>query len=199
MARLFMLAGLYTLFSPLGVAQATYCAFEVRVSTPSGIPVPDVPVALIRERKTTFSQTKTNANGVARLCDAPLENVDIFVGFDMCNSVLVGYLMPRWPDTQHVFVTYVKTFCGFVSSNPDCQILLRIQDEAGRALAGARFDGKDSASSGFDVSDVFGRLFRSLKTGEKLVGIVTKAGSAPARISVQCTDDLELKVVMHKR
>ncbi|MDP8981993.1 MAG: hypothetical protein M3O35_15535 [Acidobacteriota bacterium] len=104
-----------------------------------------------------------------------------------------------WPDTQRIFVTYVKTFCGFVRFKPDCQVLLRIQDEAGRAVAGARFDGKSSTSSGFDVSDVFGRLFRSLKTRDKLVGVVTKAGSQSVRISVECTDDVELKVVLNKR
>jgi hypothetical protein len=188
-----------TLFISLAAAQDTWCAFEVKVSTPSGSPVAEVPVALIRERKTTFSQTTTDANGMARLCDAPLENVDIFVGFDRCNSVLVGSLAPTWPDTQRIFVTYVKTFCGFVTLKPDCQVLLRIQDEEGRAVAGARFDGKSSSSSGFDVSDVFGRLYRSLKTRDKLVGIVTRAGSQPARISVKCEDDTELKVVLHKR
>ncbi len=97
MSRLLILTVFSTLFISLAAAQDTWCAFEVKVSTPSGSPVPEVPVALIRGRKTTFSQTTTDANGVARLCDAPLENVDINVGFDMCNAVLVGYLAPRGP------------------------------------------------------------------------------------------------------
>src|SRR5260370_10638082 len=125
-ARLFMLTGFSVLLIALAPAQDTYCAFEVTVRTQSGTPMSEVPVALIRGHKTTFYETTTDANGVARLCDAPLENVDIIVGFDMCKSVMVRFLMPTWPDTQRISVTYVKTFCGFASFKPNCVVSFRI-------------------------------------------------------------------------
>ena len=79
---------------------------------------------------------------------------------------------------------------------------MRVQDQAGRPLAGARFDGEPRGASGAEVSDSFGRLFRRLKEGEKLVGTVIKEGLQPARVSAQCpeliADDFELPVILHK-
>ena len=62
-----------------------------------------------------------------------------------------------------------------------------------------RFEGKPSMRSGSDVSDIYGRIFRSMKRGEKLQGVVIKDGREPARISQECEDDVELKVVLRKR
>ncbi len=198
-ARMLMLAAFSVLFVSFAVAQDTYCAFEVTVRSPSGTPMSEVPVALIQGHKTTFYETTTDANGVARLCDSPLENVDIIVGFDMCKSVMVRFMMPTWPDTQRISVTYVKTFCGFASFKPDCVVTLRIQDDAGHPVIGARFNWKSTASSGSTVSDSFGRLFRSLKRREILKGVVIKDAFEPAPISIKCEDDVEVKTVLHKQ
>jgi hypothetical protein len=194
----FVVIGFFSLCIPPIAAESTYCAFEVKVASPSGTPVAGVTVALIRGHKTTFSETRTDVNGIARLCDAPLETMDIVVGFDLCGSVQVRYLTPRWPGTERVFVTYVKHTCGFASFRTDCFVLLRIEDEAGRPVSGARFEGKPSNGPEADVSDVFGRLFRSLKRGEKLEGVVIKEGRKSAHVSQECSDDTELKVVLKK-
>jgi hypothetical protein len=198
-ARMLMLAGFSVPFISFAVAQDTYCAFEVTVRSPSGIPMSEVPVALIRGHKATFYETTTDANGVARVCDAPLENLDIIVGFDMCKSVMVRFLMPTWPDTQRISVTYVKTFCGFASFKPECIVTLRIQDDAGHPVIGALFNGNSTASSGSTVSDSFGRLFRSLKRRKSLRGVVIGKGFEPARISIKCEDDVEVRVALHKQ
>jgi len=199
MAIVLILMGFPGLFISPAEGETTYCAFEVKVSAPSGVPIDKVPVVMIRGDRTTFFETATTANGVARICDAPLESVDIVVGFDVCGSVLIRDLKPSWPKTQRVFVTYVRTFCDHFGIAPGCQVLLRVQDGEGRPVAGARFDGEPSGTPGSHVSDALGRLFRSLKRREKLEGVVVREGSEPARISVQCLDDVELKVILRKQ
>jgi hypothetical protein len=199
MSRLLILTVFSTLFISHAAAQDTYCAFEVKVSTPSGAPVVGAHVAMLRGDMSTFSETTTAANGVARLCDAPMEAVNIVTGFDVCGSVFIRALKPKWPETLRVYVTYLDYPCSHFIPPPICQVLLRIQDEAGHPVAGARFNGKSATSSGSAESDVLGRLFRSLKRSQKLEGVVFKEGSEPVNISVKCDDDLELKVVLHKR
>jgi hypothetical protein len=171
---LFTLAGILILFVVPARAEVTYCAFEVKVTPPSGSPVSAVPVHLIRQQRTTISDTISDANGVARICDAPLEPVDIGVGFDVCGSVLVRAVKPTWPAIRKIFVTYAQTPCDRFVFEDRCQVWLRIQDEEGRLVVGARFEGKPSSAPGSDVSDHFGRLFRSIKTGEALDGVVVK-------------------------
>jgi hypothetical protein len=201
--RLFTIAGFLALLIIPAAGQTSYCAFEVRVTGPAGAPVANVPVYLIRNQRTTLSDTITNAKGVARICDSPLGAVDIAVGFDVCGSVLVKDIKATWPTTRPVLVTYVETSCDHFVFGDYCQILLRIHDEDGQPVAAARFQGRSSSVSGSDVSDNFGRIFRSIKTGEKLEGVITKDGRDPARISEQCLPhgerDMELKIMLRKR
>ncbi len=183
----------------MGAIEAPYCAFEVKVATPSGAPAAKTPVAIIRRNKTIFSQTTTDSNGLARICDAPLEYFDLHVGFDMCGSVEVGGLKPTWPETQRVFVTYVRTLCNHFVYSEKVQILLRVQDERGRPVEGARFAGKPSDTLGSSASDVMGRLFHVIKRGEKLDGVITKEGRLSVPISVPGTEDVDLKVVLRPK
>jgi hypothetical protein len=196
-----MLLAISAIFMPLAAAEPTYCAFEVKVSGPSGTPLAKVPVLMLRRDTTVFAETTTTKDGTARLCDAPLDPVDIVVGFDMCGSVVVRVLKPTWPKIRRVFVTYLQTFCDHLPSDNYCQVLLRVHDEKGRPVAGARFEGSPSDVS--DVSDIFGRLFRLVRPGEKLEGVVTKDGRQSDRVSEQCIaydeHDAELKVVLRNR
>lgn len=74
-------------------ADQPYCAFEVKVSKPSGVPFANVPVIMV-QRNAQLAETRTNTNGEARLCDAPLSSVDIMVGFERCGAVLVREVKP---------------------------------------------------------------------------------------------------------
>jgi hypothetical protein len=195
----FLLPVAFSLFACMAATQPTFCAFEVKVSTPSGTPAVNTPLALVRAHSITLSESATDMNGVARICDTPLEYVDIVVGFDMCGSVAVRDLKARWPETQRVFVTYVKTFCTHFTFSEKTEILLRIEDEHGRPVAGAQFKGKTAADSGSDISDALGRLFLFTKRGERLQGLVGKEGRLSAPISVPGTDDLELKIKLRPR
>ena len=72
-ARLLVMIGFAGLFVPLAGQGTPYCAFEVNVRAPDGRPIAKAPVALIRYDKMTFSESTTDAQGIARICDAPLE------------------------------------------------------------------------------------------------------------------------------
>lgn len=140
----------------------------------------------------------TDVNGVARFCDVPLHAVDIVAG-TYCGVVLVKGVNPTWPVTRNIFVTY-ESLCDELTFPDHCQVLLRIHDEEGRPLAGARFD---SGRSDGAVSDVFGRIFRRLKSGESLRGSVMKEGGESVPISERCVRgnerDVEVNVVLRKR
>jgi hypothetical protein len=194
--RAFVVIGLLAI--SVRTAAAEYCAFEVKVTTSSGTPRPKVPVLLVREHNTLY-ETVSDASGLARLCDAPLEAIDIVVGFDVCGLITVGNLHSMWPETKRIFVTFEENPCNHFVFAEYCQVLLRVQDDHGRPVAGARFNGKSfRKKSGSDVSDPLGRLFNLVKRGDKLEGIVSGEGGTRASISVRVTDDVELKVVLQK-
>jgi hypothetical protein len=156
-------------------AETSYCAFEVKVVTASGTPRSKVPVQLIRDKTEVFG-TSTDAYGLARLCDSPLESVDIAVGFDVCGLVTVRNLYSMWPKTKQVFVIFEENPCSHFVAAPYVQVLMRIQDHQGRPVAGAQFD-EDSPSMG---------------SGSEA------SGEERAPVSVLCSDDVELKIVLHK-
>jgi hypothetical protein len=178
--------------------RSTYCAFEVKVATPAGAAISNIAVYLVRNMRTTLYSATTDANGIARICDAPLEHLDIGVGSDLCGSVVVQHLPPSWPETRHVFVTYVKTPCHHFTFPSECRVLLRIQDHDGHPLRDALLEGLPS-DEGVNASDVFGRVFRLVKRGKKFEGVITKEGWLPARVTQVCEDDVEVKVVLRKQ
>ena len=180
--------------------QEAYCAFEVKVTDPSGAAVAQVPVALHRQRGVVLAETTTDANGVARLCDAPLGAVEIVVGFDICGLVLVRDVKAEWPATRRVYVTYEKVPCPHFVYADTCLVLIRVRDERGEPLAAARIDRRaPTPGVGSGLSDAFGRLFLSVKRGEKVEGVITKEGYESGRFSEVCTDDIESKVALRKK
>jgi hypothetical protein len=198
-ATVLLVAGLLFALVPSLTAESTYCAFEIKVTTKSGAPRAKVPVILVRAPNSTFSETLTDENGVARLCDAPLEAVNIAVGFDVCGLVTVRNLHPLWPETKRVFVTFEDNPCNHFVLSEHCQVLLRVEDQESRPVPGVRFNGSlPKNGSGSDTSDELGRIFRLVKRDEKLEGVVTGDRGRTKAISVLVTDDVELRVVLPK-
>jgi hypothetical protein len=185
-------------------ADKAYCAFEIRVVKPSGDPASKVAVGIV-EGGRALTETLTDARGRARICDAPLSPVDVFVGFASCGLVIAKQIRPLWLRTRRVLITYDGSYCEEFGPFPTrCHILLRINDDSGRPLAGARFTEatprNDQASA---LSDTFGRLFRVVEGEGMLEGSVTKEGYASASVSQRCLlredeVDREVKVVLHK-
>lgn len=113
--------------------------------------------------------------------------------------VTINHLQPTWPNTRRVYVTYADAPCDHFTFPPNCRILLRVQDEAGHPIEGARLEGAQSRRFRPEMSDVFGRIFFSLVRLQSLKGPVVKDGYDPSHVSVKGEDDVEIKSVLHKR
>jgi hypothetical protein len=105
-----------------------------------------------------------------------------------------------WPRSRDIYVVYDKAHCRDELVPPtSCQFLVRIHDQEGHALVGASFH---SGQSELGTSDAFGRILRSLKSGENLNGIVSMKGLESARISTRCVRgderDVEQDIVLRK-
>jgi hypothetical protein len=177
-----------------------FCAFEVKVVTPTGLPAAGLSVAVIRDDdKKTFSTATTSPDGVVRFCDAPIVPVRIMVASMPCGLTTVGPARAEWPDTQKLLITQNHTRCEEFNPPPLCHVLLRISDESGGPVEGTRFETKASLGPGSVVSDRLGRLFLSIKRMDRLDGLIVKEGFQPTPFSEQCVDDVEPKIVLRQR
>lgn len=175
-----------------------YCAFVVAVRAPAGKPVPNVGVVMVRTDRTTYAEAITDGHGIARMCNAPMSPVTVVVGNDICGSVAIRNLPPSWPNTTRLFVTYVESPCDHLAVSARCRVLFRVVDDEGRPIAGAIFRGQNGERSEGDMSDVFGRIFKSVSRGASVSGIVNK-GEMREAISRICQDDMEIAVVLRHR
>ena len=180
----------------LGAAEASaanqteeYCAFEVEVMSPTGLPAPGVVVIGDDAAGFQFGGATTNEQGVARLCDSPRGLAEITVGGRMCGAVTVKYLNSIWPRTRHVVVTYQRCQGDDYYLPGACELTLRLVDQGRSAVSGAtlRIDsvGAQTGESML-VSDQYGRIFARMKRGERLCGVLSKAGFAPQHFSQDC-------------
>jgi hypothetical protein len=199
LALIFLASG-----ATLLAADTAYCAFEVQVIKPSGGPASKVAVGIV-EGGRELTETLTDARGRARFCDAPLRPVDVFVGFASCGLVTAKQVRPLWLRTRRVLIIYDGSYCKEFGPFPTrCRILLRINDDSGRPLAGARFTEATPRNDQVSApSDIFGRLFRVVEAEGMLEGSVTKEGYGSAPVSQTCLlreeeADREVKVVLHK-
>jgi hypothetical protein len=181
-------------------AGAPYCAFEVRVKKPSGLPFAKTPVGIVDKGK-DITTAVTDANGVARLCDAPVHKIDIVVGAVGQGLTLVKAVKPTWPKTRVLVVIRDDSEWDEFVFPDACQILLRIRDERGLPVSGARFDGRSSGVlASMDTSDKLGRLFRKLRSGGVLNGSIAERGYISAPVAATCIKgdeaDAEVRVVL---
>ena len=182
---------------------APYCAYEVSVKKPSGLPFAKTPVGVV-DNGVQISGAITDAKGVARICDAPVHKVDIGVGAIGEGLILVKGVKPTWPETRNIVVIRDDRHWDEFMFPDECQVLLRIQDERGMPISGAQLDDQSSKGRAPNIaSDSFGRLFRKLKSGEACDGWIRLQGRIPAPISAKCIrgseEDVELKVVLKPR
>ena len=183
-------------------AQAEYCAFEVLVKSRTGTPVANADVEEVREDGTTFASAITDNNGIARLCDAPAQLVRIQVGGNRCGAVTVGSLKRYWMRTRSIHVVYQNCAGEEWAAPGKCLLTIRVLDRNGKALEGVRLHtkGLPPGQTGAADSDEYGRIFRSVRYGDKLTGQLEKKGYLPQDISSECRSgdawDKELRVVM---
>ena len=187
---------LHLCLTKMATAQNGYCAFEVSVRSPEGAPLVGIPVALIQGHKTSYLEATTDSHGIARLCDAPVDPVDIVAGIDLCGSVAIRSVSFQWPQTQRLSLTYVQNWCDHLGIAPERQVILRVVDEQGRPLEGALFEGSPSGVRKSGASDALGRLFFIAKPREVLDGMVVKRGRESSHVYLVVVDNTELKIIL---
>ncbi len=166
-----------------------FCAFEVFVKSPSGVPVAGAYVVETEQGGALFDTQNTDEKGVARFCDAPMFGLVSFnVGGKMCGAVSVEYLDPSWFETTQVFITYERCPGVCFSLPGRCLVLLRVRDTKGDPLAGVAFRTvpDEAAPPPRHVSDNYGRVFLEIQYGDILRGALWKAGWTPQPISEKC-------------
>jgi len=192
--------GFYLVTAASGADQ--YCAFSIKVSSPSGRPLSGIPVAMIQGESKEFGpEVRTDGSGRAKLCDAPLEPVTIIVGLDMCGAVAIKRVTPSWPVTKQLHYTYVPEGCNHFGAVSSCTILIRVRNEEARPILGAAWTA-EGISGRSTSSDEFGRILQSVEVGRDLRGVLTERGFAPERVSVPCEPGgerlIEKEITMHR-
>lgn len=191
-----VLIGLFWLHFLTGSAAkasgSEFCAFEVQVRDHKGSPKPGVAVLLVQAGK-GFAEEKTDRNGVARICNAPVDFVDIVVGNDLCGASWVRHIKQRWPETAVVSVTHQELPCDHFAVEDGCILLLRVRDQDGRPVKGARVEWSAKQDAG--VTDLYGRVFLKTRRREDVKGTITKDGRRGS-FSDQCVDDHERIIVL---
>ena len=86
--------GCAQVLSAQAAQDSEYCAFQVFVRSPTGQPLSGVSVsAAWRRDNSPFATVKTDADGIARICDGPIgTRIDIHVGNGPCGAVTIGDL-----------------------------------------------------------------------------------------------------------
>jgi len=186
-----------------------YCAFEVIVKQPGGAPA--TAGVVVQGGGQVFGPVMTNAQGIARLCDAPPGLSEIVVGGNRCGAVSVKYLRAWWMKTRRVFVTYDNCSGEEWFVPRTCLLTIRVRDERGTPIAGVELGApnepptprdQERISEGFEtrISDQFGRIFRLVVFGETLQGSLSKDGYTSGQVAAQCkagqSFDLERTIVL---
>ena len=201
-ARLITVLSLLALCAS-GAEGGTYCAFEVHVSKPSGAPFAGVPVVLVSKGSEISKETRTDLQGNVKLCDAPLDPVDVVIGFDSCGSVTIRKVQPDWLETKQVWATYERSYCPELILPRACHVVVRVKDGDGKPVAGARL----AELTGYTgrhayLSDNFGRIFLLVPQGEVVRGWVAKKDEGRVPVSTLCNLDSEpnvdISVALHR-
>ena len=166
-----------------------YCAFQIYVNTPASKPSANTPVAGLDQNGAVFATAVTNAQGIARVCDAPKDLVDIQIGGSLCGAVTVRYLKPYWMKTRQVFVTYQNCAGEEWAVPGGCLVTIRVRDAKGNPLPGAFLEkaiDQPAAREQTNHSDQFGRIFRFVEYGSTLEATVVKEGYVAKALKEQC-------------
>lgn len=160
--------------------------------------MPHVAVTML-EHENHLANVMTDANGVAKFCDAPVRPVDFVVGYRECGVVFVKGVVFRWPEPRNIYVVYDQLHCrGELVFPTSCQFLLRTRSANGEPLPGVRLNDSTIKNG---VSDDSGRIFTNIRSGGLLEGTLEKQGWERVHITKRCTrgdeGDLELDIAMH--
>jgi hypothetical protein len=175
--------------SPLPAQTIKYCAFEITVKSPEGVPVPGISVSASSEGARPFARVVSNEEGVARICDSPVSsNVSISAGSGGCGEVTVRNLYPLWLQTRRVYVTVQTCLQPENLFAHECRFVVRVRDIRNVPLPGVRLVAVDSAHGGGDtaISDRFGRIFTVVPLHRAFAGTLEKENYVPGEVTLEC-------------
>lgn len=126
--------------------------------------------------------------------------LDVFVGDESCNQVAVRNLQLRWTETVKLRVYHDRSPC-LIDAPPTrmCSRLLRLVDENGSAISGARVTLGNRVDKLWE-SDAYGRVLVGLEPGES-EATVSVSGFADKKIHLSCdrgSKRLEQLIVMDR-
>ncbi len=181
-----------TLTIALGLAanaKATeVCMYELTVTSPDGKPLVSRPVAATQNGQ-QFASVTTDGKGIARICDSPATApVHFHVGGDGCGATTVKGT-PRWRTTVaiHVTLTNCQPESGLTYFPQRCFYRLRVLGRSGKPIQSALLSPAGTArEDGPPLSDSYGRISRTVPTGQSTRVVVAKQGYAPASLTQDC-------------
>ena len=183
-------------FSPaLGASEPKFCAFEILIRNPSGRSSAGVLVHMVR-KGVSLAEQRTDLSGIAKICDAPIDYVDFVVGSDLCGASLVQHVKQSWPETNRLSVSYQERPCDHLGLARRCLVLIRVRDDLGNPIEGGRLE-VEALNVRPDPSDSLGRIFMLIPRRTLVKGIVIKDGRRSS-LAIDCTDDVELVVILRK-
>lgn len=177
----------------------SYCSLVVQVFNRDFQEVEAV--IRVREADGTL-HAEDNRPGGARFCALGTDPVDILVGDESCNQVIVRNVQLLYSSTVTSKVLYDRSVClndPPPDLVPQCKVLFRVIDSQGRPVerSGARL-----ALSGGEYlpADSRGRVYTLLRRGTALAGTVISPGFREEDIRVECprAKDIEVKVRLRR-
>jgi hypothetical protein len=179
----------YLLSSPFPLAAKGYCSLTISVLNPKGQRI-EVPIEVREKKGRTVSKQQLPATGEVQFCDLGILPVDVIVGIEGCNQVLIRDVPLDWEEPYRLKVMYDSEPCLRDSPHPPkpyCKVLLRVADADGRWItkANIKFDQPGRKEL---ITDSAGRAFGLLIVNDTLSGAVSAPGYGVTKFSIRCAE-----------
>ena len=161
------------------------CAFELVVHTRVGAPISGVAVVAFNAERVMLERKTTDAHGVARFCDPPLDSrLSFVIGQGPCEAA-VQNVPTAWRGTRRIDAVYQR--CESQELFGFCRVVIRTRDKDGSPIEGVRlvFEPPDSIESS-TLADSFGRLFATLSWSVALEVRLEKSGYRTVVTPLSC-------------
>jgi hypothetical protein len=184
---------------PARGAEKDYCSLVVSVRGPEGQPL-TAKVSVVDTAGHRLD-SRTSPEGKAEFCPLGIKPVDVTVGGGGCGTVTVKQVELFWQQTQELPVTWSP--CWLKGDPPPlmaCSILLRVYDDKGAPIKGAKVKTQYGLHS--ELSDRYGRIRLGVGYGKTLEGSVSAPGFEDTTYSVDCSrseGDVEREIKLQNR
>ena len=166
--------------------QDDYCSLSITVVNSEN---QEIDARVVVEDSRGQRTSKQNDIGGVEFCDLGILPVDVFVGNESCNQVIIRNVALRWGETTDLKVIYHIEPCIYDRPPlPRCDILFRFVDRKGNWVKGVTLNLK-SPSALARRGDDFGRLLIQPKYREEIEGTVLAEGYRPKEVRQRCSEE----------